>query len=405
MRAGLTLAVALLAGCGDHTPAAAPTSAAPASAAPVTAAPTSAAAPMTAAPTTTAPPAPAPLAVVPGLRADLPATDRVFTAALDPAADFDHVLGARGDVLWAAAPTADGQWDVRWVVRGPGGVAQRVAVVDLGAGPRLYVAWGVGRGFLQAPLVLQALDPATGAATEVWRNAGQRNEAADLAAADVDGDGRLDVAFAWFTSKYMVRTRHLTAAGGVVEGPEIRMATSHAFGDLDGDGKPDAVVGRVYGDAKGEPGDLTVHFGGGPAVRVPVEQGIKALFVGRVGDDARDTLYVSDGWVADYGKSARARLSRVTFQGRTPQVELVATSPDEFTFFDLSAARFPPEGKVDLIARGEKRVSRVTPGKPWTLKPLAGLQPVLNTAIGRRPGGGWQVYVPAEPQTRAVPVP
>ncbi|MEZ4464116.1 MAG: VCBS repeat-containing protein [bacterium] len=312
----------------------------------------------------------APAAIQPGIRADLPPSDRVFTAALDPTAGADHLLGARGDQLWAALPTADGRWDVRWVVQGPGAVAQRVALVDLGAGPRLYVAWGVGRGFLQAPLVLQAHDPATGAATEVWRNEGQRNEAADLGVADVDGDGRRDLAFAWFTSKYMVRTRHLTAAGGVVEGPEIRMATSHAFGDLDADGKPDAIVGRVYGDAKGEPGDLTVYFGGGEVVKVPVEQGVKALAVGRIGDDPRDTLYVSDGWVADYGKSARARLSRVTFTGRTPKVDLWpprrTSSPSRPGGGRLRSGRQARAGGA-----GREAGQPHHPRTPWTLQPLA----------------------------------
>lgn len=393
------LLVLALVGCGRS---ATQDGAAPASAAPTTA-PTvvPVAAPASKAPATAeARPGPTPVpedAIVPGPVADLPPADRVFGAG-------EQVIGARGDRLWAAVPK-DAGWQVLWVTPYQAGVAHRFAVGDLGQGPRLYVAWGVGRGFLDAPLVLRAHDLTTGEATEIWRNAGQRNEAADLDFQDVDGDGAPDLMFAYFASKYMVKTRHITQKGSIIEGPEVRMATSRTFGDLDGDGQPDEVVGRVYGDAKGEPGDLTVHFGGGPAVRVPVQNGVKAVMVARLGADTRPTLYVSDGWLADYGKSAKARVSRVTWQGRVPTVELVANSDDEFTFFEMTTADLDGKGQAALVVRGEKRVARFDPAPqgPWAMRPLAGLTPVLNTGLSRR-GDAYLVLVPAEPATRAVPV-
>ncbi|MCA9537584.1 MAG: hypothetical protein KC620_01775, partial [Myxococcales bacterium] len=125
--------------------------------------------PVEAAPAKETPPTPA--------DAPLPPSDRVFVAPLVDG--VDHVLGADGDGLWAARPTKDGRGVVRWRIKGPG-VVQRIAMGDLGQGPRLFIAWGMGRGFLGAPLVVHAADPATGALTELWRTTGERNEAATL---------------------------------------------------------------------------------------------------------------------------------------------------------------------------------------------------------------------------------
>ena len=309
------------------------------------------------------------------------------------------MLGADGDALWLA--TVGGA--VRWRVSGPG-VVTHVVAGDYGHGAHLYVARGVGRGFLAAPLVLQALDLATGAATELARLDGERNEAAHLSIDDVDRDGRPELAFAFYDSKYTVRTRHLEADGAVRDGAPVRMASSRAYGDLDGDGKIDEVVGRVYGDAKGEPGDLKVDLGAG-FVWVPVEQGVRALLVARLGDDVGPTLYVADGWVANYGKDARATLKRVRFAAGKPVVEAVGRSPDDFTFFALTAADVDGDGAPEIVAQGSKQVSVFSPGPvlPWARRAVVPTEPVLNTAVARGPGGV-VALVPGRPVTRTYPL-
>ena len=45
---------------------------------------------------------------------------------------------------------------------------------------------------------------------------------------------------------------------------KMRMASSWAIGDVNGDTHDDVVIGRVYGDAKGLPGDLKLRLQGGP---------------------------------------------------------------------------------------------------------------------------------------------
>ncbi|MGK0361553.1 MAG: hypothetical protein ACI9U2_003871, partial [Bradymonadia bacterium] len=353
--------------------------------------------------------APAPAPIVAGDQAKLPPADRVFTGG-------GRVLGATRDRLWAARAKADGGWTIDWVVQGPG-VAHRVTHIHGAEGKVYVVAWGVGRGFLKAPLVLMRHDAASGQRQELWRDAGQRNESAHLSSVDLNADGIPDVAFAYYASKYMVRTRHMLSnpadagpgPGSLVqEGKDVRMASSRAYGDLDGDKTIDEVVGRVYGDAKGEPGDLTVHFGNGKTVKVPSDRGIKAVWIGKAGNDARPALYFSDGWESNYGKKAKAQIKRATFgKGATPPVE-IGNSAKEFTFFDISPADLDGDGTPELIVRGNENLSAFSqaPGKAdgaWTRRMLAGLQPVLNTAVGETPGG-WVAYIPTNPRAPNVPL-
>jgi len=330
----------------------------------------------------------------------VPAAQRVFTAALLAAdAPYDHVLGAHQDELYAWDPQSEAEL---WRVKGPG-VVQRLVVGDIGGGRRLYVAWGIGRGFLRVPLVLQALDPKTGVATELWRHPGARAECAHLSIADVDRDRKDELAFAYYHSKYFVRTRHLQADGSVIEGPDVRMASSRTYGDLDRRRGVDEVVGRVYGDEKGMPGDLKVDLGKGPQ-RIPTFEGVKAVLFARL-DGKRPTLLFADGWVSNYGREGKARLQKLTYEGGKPKTEVIGRSSDEFTFFNLFAVDVDGDGRQEVVAQGSKRVSLFTPSAagPWARRTITPLPPVLNIAVGRLPKGGVAVYIPGA-RTRQVPL-
>lgn len=411
MRPSVILASVLLGGWGCADKAGAPPTSpkSAASAAPKSAASAAAKSAASAAPKRVAAPKPAirkapasatAAEIKPGDTARLPPADRVFHAG-------GRLLGASKNQLWAARAKPDGGWTVDWVTTGPG-VAHRLTYTRHMQGEAYVVAWGVGRGFLKAPLVLMQHDPATGQGTELWRDAGPRNESAHLSTVMLDGDTFPDIAFAYYASKYMVRTRHLLGGEKTVkEGKDVRMASSRAYGDLDGDKKTDEVVGRVYGDAKGEPGDLTVHFGNGKSLKIPTDRGVKAVFVGKVGADKTPALYFADGWEANYGKKAKAQVKRVAFDTaqRHAAPARIAQSADEFTFFDLSAADLDGDGQPELIARGNKKLTAFKQGTggAWTPRILAGMQPVLNTAVGKT-ARGWMAFIPTNPRTPGVPV-
>ena len=120
--------------------------------------------------------------------------------------------------------------------------------------------------------------------TELWRYHGPRNEPAHLSLSDVDRDGEQELALAYYQDKYHVVTRHLELDGRA-HGPSepIRMATARVYGDINSDGIADEVISRVYGDAKGEPGDLMVDTGSGLS-KVVTDNGVRGLVVARIGD-------------------------------------------------------------------------------------------------------------------------
>lgn len=373
---------ALLGGCavsggGDKPPA--PASVAASAASPSAAAPASGS---------------APASVVIDPRA-LPPSDRIFFAA-------GRVLGADGTRLWARAASAPET--PNFEVDGPG-VVHAVASVDLGDGEALYVARGVGRGHLDAPLVLQRIDPTNGQVTELWRRQSERNEPAGMSAVDVNGDGRVDLGFAYYESKYMVRTRHLLAGGGIVEGEAVRMGTSRTYADVNGDKRVDEILGRVYGDAKDVPGDLRVFSGGAAPVTVPTDNGVKSLLWRAIGAAEAPALYFCDGWVANYGQAAKARVRRVQFTRKGPgAVETLAASPDEFTFFALDAADVDGDGHAELIAQGDKRVTVFADrgGSSLEVVRTVPIEPVLNVAVGVDAAGRAALYVPSRAGTRRV---
>jgi hypothetical protein len=355
-------------------------------------------------------------AIKPASPIHLPGAARVFTIDLN--GDGSHeVLGSNGPVLWAYQIHKSGGVSKLWESRGEGTV-HRVVMVAGGDGVTrtLIAARGVGRGQLKAPLLLQAIDPMKGEAREIFRILGERNEPAHLSVADVDRDGQDEVAFAYYQSKYMVVTRHLEMGNlsakvgkaasppAVVVGPPMRMATSRVFTDVNGSGGADEVIGRVYGDARGLPGDLKVNLGAGH-VTVPTDNGVRGLTSAKVAAKGPAHLYFADGWVANYGKSAKAVLKRLLWTKNGFTSEIVGTSADEFTFFDLTAIDLNGDGVHEIAARGNKRVTIFeSVDGAWRQWAAAEFEPVINVAIGRGGDAVWRVFVPGQEAVRAMTV-
>ena len=187
----------------------------------------------------------------------------------------------------------------------------------------------------------------------------------------------------------------------------MRMATSWAFASINHNHSLDLVIGRVYGDQKGEFGDLLVYTDPQNPISptqhaqvLPSERGIKNLLYTDLGDGK--ALYFSDGWVAAYGKKAKARLKRINWNHQRPSVELLASSPKEFTFFELFVKK-DKENHPRLFARGNLGMNLITPQKvgPWHTQKLVSLPSIINASVGKTKQG-WFVYIPSETQVQAV---
>jgi hypothetical protein len=327
--------------------------------------------------------------------ASLPGARRVFTADLNGDGS-DELLIAQNQTLSAWLMKAD-RGRMLWTINGPG-VAQMMSVEDIGRGPELLVAWGMGKGKLKAPLTLQAHLLSSGDGRPLWRHEGPRSQAVALQVIQADQDAAPELLFAHFIDKYHTRRVTLDALDQATpvatEGPSIRMGTTWLMAEVDDTPGLDEVIGRVYGDVKGEYGDLIIGDPSKASIVLPTERGVKGAWsIELLGSRA---LYFSDGWVAAYGKRARATLKRARWQNGRPIVEQLAHASDEFTFFDLFVREDPKRGTL-LFAHGNKGVSLITPRPkgPWTVNRLLNTPPIVNVAVGRQ-GADWYAYTPHE---------
>ncbi len=284
-------------------------------------------------------------------------------------------------------------------------------------------AWGVGRGFLEAPLTITAIDPKTGVSYQLMQIAGERAQAIHLQIIDINADAINDLLISHFKDKYFVTTSHLIS-GHKITPPyflqqPLRMATSFLYADLGDDQQITELVGRVYGEEKGEFGDLVLRQAQSE-IQVPLEKGLKGIFYGKIGDDKQ--LLFSDAWVANYGKKAKASLKRILFQNQRLQVERLAESQGEYTFFDFHPVEIsvklwhqllrtysdiiPTSTAQDqqythaLFLQGSHFLSLCIPKNHgnWEIIKLKALEPVLNIAVLPQ-GDDFYVVVPKQGST------
>ncbi|HEY5928482.1 MAG TPA: hypothetical protein VIV11_42640 [Kofleriaceae bacterium] len=155
------------------------------------------------------------------------------------------------------------------------------------------------------------------------------------------------VLVAYYDSKFMVTstTAKRGAQGWQLDKlASIRMATSYARGDLDGDGKPELVVGRIYGDDKGIDGDAFVLAADGTRTKLPTTRGLRSLAI--IGG----AVYVGDGWHQNYGKYARGLFTRIARAGDSFAAELVENTPGQYGIERIVPAS--SDGKQLIITLG-----------------------------------------------------
>lgn len=295
-----------------------------------------------------------------------PPSERVFVV---PRADgAPLVLGADGAKLWVAELAGD---EVRRLSTVEGkGVVQLVTAGDFGRGHHVYVARGRSLSHPLVPLVLLEVDLATMKSTELWEHSGPRNDAVYLGIADVDRDGEVELALAHFTTNHIVTARHMHAEGEMVAGEERHMATTRAYGDVDGDGRDDAIVGNLY--AGDEDGFIRVELTDGWH-HVPTDHGVRAL----AWQDG--AVLFADGWTNRY-TTGTAVLREARYRDGGFHVETLGKSEDEYTFnvlvpFSVGSERF-------VAAAGNRRVT-VFAERPdgWFANRVAQAPSVASIAI------------------------
>jgi len=207
-----------------------------------------------------------------------------------------------------------------------------------------------------------------------------------------------DLRLAWFEGTHEVTSGIATrgATGWHVRDRiTLRMATAWASGDLDGDGGRDWVVGRLYGDAKDQDGDAFVLAPSGARTRLPTTRGVRGLALADTDGDGRAEIFLGDGWHQDYGRRARALLTRVRSVDGAPRAEQVDELSGETAVWQIEAADLDGDGLPEIVARGDRtvRVYRRA-GSAW--RGLLVAEGARHFAIGDLDGGGDVIVVAGE---------
>jgi hypothetical protein len=250
----------------------------------------------------------------------------------------------------------------------PGGI-QVLRVATVGGRGAILAGWGRTRDHREARARISVVRFENERLAEeiVAEPATERDEVVEILSSD---DG---LVVAHFTSKYEVQLARATKAEGWQLSPiaRIRMGTSYALGDVDGDGEPDLVVGRVYGDEVGSDGDAFVLRPDGTRVPIPVVGGVRSLAVADLDGDGRQEILIGDGWNRDYGKVARARLTRVRWQNGAFSAELIEESPGQYTLWNLVVADLDGDGRADIATRGDTEIRKLTLRDRWQATTVA----------------------------------
>lgn len=334
------------------------------------------------------PPLPDPL---PGQRRDMSAI--VGAATRVAIADLDGDGHPELAVVDAdAMRVVDGAGRERARAPVPGGI-EVLAVADLDGDHRaeLVAGWGATRDHRNARsrVTLHRLDQATLVEELVVAPATTRQ---DIAAVVARGAELLIAYFDDVYSVTKVTARRGDAGWSTADPVVLRMATSWAIGDVDGDLHPDVVVGRLYGDAKDRDGDAFVLSPGGQRRVVPTQRGVQGLAVADTDGDGRDEIFLGDGWHQSYGQLARGRLTWVRLVDHELRSELIEDTPGQYTLWQILVADLDGDGKPELVTRGSHyvRVYRRS-GDRWRGLTIAG--EARDLAVGDLDGTGAAILI------------
>lgn len=249
-----------------------------------------------------------------------------------------------GGVGWVRAFELDGAKVGERVGEGAVQVLEVIDVDGDGEG-ELVVGWGRGRGALEAPARVEVLRADLRGDPEVVPV--MPSDRAQL----VSIRGEPGVAgvlwIAQFESKYqvaIVRARRDRDGRWTGERETMaRVATAAERWDLTGDGRPELVVARAYGERKEDDGFVYTVVDGQER-RLGGLRGARAL---RRIPGTTSVVY-ADGWHFQYGTHASARITRGGLDG----AELLAEIPGRHGYTELRTGDLDGDGAVDVVASG-----------------------------------------------------
>ena len=132
------------------------------------------------------------------------------------------------------------------------------------------------------------------------------------------------------------------------------MATAVDIGKIGNNNRNSIIVGRAYGDAKGDLGDAYI-YNNGKKEKLNVKRGVRdAIAIGDGNNDGVNEIYVGDGWHFNYGKIARSRLAIIEQTNDTFSYNLIEDIKGQPNVEQIEIADIDGDSKNEVITKGSK---------------------------------------------------
>ena len=192
----------------------------------------------------------------------------------------------------------------------------------------------------------------------IYSKATGRAEPVYLEALDIDNDYNIEIVVTYFNSQYFTETAVIRNIDGKWTSDVIfeeRMATAVDIGKIGNNNQNSIIVGRAYGDAKGDLGDAYI-YNNGKKEKLNVKRGVRdAIAIGDGNNDGVNEIYVGDGWHFNYGKIARSRLAIIEQTNDTFSYNLIEDIKGQPNVEQIEIADIDGDSKNEVITKGRGR--------------------------------------------------
>ena len=244
---------------------------------------------------------------------------------------IDDLVRVRDEVaLW---------WDQRAELGGEPQVVGR-GDIDGDGHEEALIATGMGRGDTEAPARLWAIGAK--AARMLWEQRTARSQVTDLHVLPDPAGGPDRI---WLVSFKDARV----AQGGFLVDGTVQVVQEAALALRMMPVADGTLVGRMYGDAPRSDGDLRRVGPQGERV-IPTLRGVRSLISADLDGDGKPEWLVGDGWHFAYGQQGDATLRVIPGDDRPARV--ITRLDGNYIIRDLAVARAPGSGAPLILATG-----------------------------------------------------